>query len=54
MCLRTPGPARHLLVVNRELLDVLLSAGFRLGPPDIHVLENRSVLDIRRERTPAC
>ena len=38
-------PGRHLLVVNRELLDVLLSAGFRLGPPDIHVLENRSVLD---------
>jgi len=38
-------PGRHLLVVNRGLLDVLLSAGFRLGPPDIHVLENRSVLD---------
>jgi len=38
-------PGRNLLVVNRELLDVLVSAGFRLGPPDIHVLENRSVLD---------
>lgn len=38
-------PGRHLLVVNRGLLDILLSAGFRLGAPDIHVLEHRSVLD---------
>lgn len=38
-------PGRHLLLVNRGLLDVLLSAGFRLGPPDVHVLEGRSVLD---------
>ncbi len=38
-------PGRHLLLVNRELLDVLLSAGFRLAPPDVHVLGRRSVLD---------
>ncbi len=38
-------PGRHLLIVNRELLDVLLSAGFRLQPPDVHILESRSTLD---------
>jgi glycosyltransferase involved in cell wall biosynthesis len=38
-------PGRHLLIVNRDLLDVLLSAGFRLEESDLHVLEHRSWLD---------
>jgi glycosyltransferase involved in cell wall biosynthesis len=38
-------PGRHLLIVNRDLLNVLLSAGFRLEESDLHVLEYRSWFD---------
>lgn len=41
-------PGRHLLIVNRELYDLLALAGFDLQRPEVKVLEARSLFDRKK------